>query len=42
MSSTTFSIPHFSDEMYAVVCVLVDADVINMFVEVAVDVSTRC
>ena len=46
MSSTTFSIPQFSDEMYAVVCVLVDADVIgwikvNMFVEVAVDVSTR-
>ena len=39
MSSTTFSIPQFSDEMHEVVCVLVDADVIDMFVEVAIDVS---
>ena len=42
VSSTTFSIPQFSDGMYAVVCVLVDADVIDMFVVVAVDVSADC
>ena len=44
MSSNTFSIPQFSDEIYAVIGVLVDADVdiFDMFVEVAVHVSADC
>ena len=42
--SNTFSVPQFSDEIYAVIGVLVDADVdlFDMFVEVAVDVSADC